>query len=130
MRICLVAAFPPSRRQLNEYSFHIAREIQRHAGVELIILADELSDYNFATDSQGEQIRSEQPRASGVQRGPLLEIRRPGDSGATAEYHPAPETRCRVVQSGLLQLWYAGNAIRCLRRLICPGAHACGWLLH
>src|SRR5579862_1678722 len=60
MRICLVAAFPPSRRQLNEYSFHIAREIQRHPGVELIILADELSDYNFATDSKGQQIRSEQ----------------------------------------------------------------------
>lgn len=60
MRICLVAAFPPSRRPLNEYSFHIAREIQRHPGVELIILADELSDYNFATDSNGQQICTEQ----------------------------------------------------------------------
>lgn len=59
MRICLVAAFPPSRRQLNEYSFHIAREIQRHSDVELIVLADELADYNFATDSHGQQIGGE-----------------------------------------------------------------------
>ncbi|HKU24111.1 MAG TPA: glycosyltransferase [Candidatus Sulfotelmatobacter sp.] len=66
MRICLVAAFPPSRRQLNEYSFHIAREIQRNPNVELTILADELSDYNFATDSNGQQIRSErQPEIPG-----------------------------------------------------------------
>lgn len=66
MRICLVAAFPPSRRQLNEYSFHIAGEIQRHPGIELTILADELSDYNFATDSNGQQIRSErQPELPG-----------------------------------------------------------------
>lgn len=50
MKICLVAAFPPSRRQLNEYSFHIAREIQRHPHVELTILADELTDYEFTGD--------------------------------------------------------------------------------
>jgi glycosyltransferase involved in cell wall biosynthesis len=50
MRICLVAAFPPSKRQLNEYSFHIAREIQQHKDVELIVLADELEDYKFAPD--------------------------------------------------------------------------------
>lgn len=53
MKICLVAAFPPSRRQLNEYSLHIARELQRHQNVELIILADELSEYEFATDNEG-----------------------------------------------------------------------------
>lgn len=60
MRICLVAAFPPSRRQLNEYSFHIAREIQKHPNVELIVLGDELSDYEFATDSTGHQMDGEQ----------------------------------------------------------------------
>ncbi len=42
MKICLVAAFPPSGGPLNEYSFHIAREIQRYPGVELTVLADEL----------------------------------------------------------------------------------------
>ncbi|TCK72732.1 glycosyltransferase [Acidipila rosea] len=52
MKICLVAAFPPSKRQLNEYSFHIAREIQRHKDVELIILADELEEYEFAVEME------------------------------------------------------------------------------
>src|SRR5664279_5096982 len=54
MRICLVATFPPSGRQLNEYAFHIARELQNHPGVELTILADELDDYDFATDENGD----------------------------------------------------------------------------
>jgi glycosyltransferase involved in cell wall biosynthesis len=53
MKICLVAAFPPSKRQLHEYSYYIARELQRHEDVELTILADELTDYAFATDGQG-----------------------------------------------------------------------------
>jgi glycosyltransferase involved in cell wall biosynthesis len=53
MKICLVATFPPSGRQLNEYAFHIARELQRNPDVELTILADELSNYDFATDENG-----------------------------------------------------------------------------
>src|SRR6516165_2022762 len=53
MRICLVATFPPSVRQLNEYAYHIARELGRNRDVELIILADELTDYAFATDKNG-----------------------------------------------------------------------------
>jgi glycosyltransferase involved in cell wall biosynthesis len=56
IKICLVAAFPPSIRPLNEYSFHIAREIQRHKDVELTILADELEDYTFATDAAGNPV--------------------------------------------------------------------------
>lgn len=44
MKICMVAAFPPSKRQLNEYSYHVAREIQRHPNIELTILADEIED--------------------------------------------------------------------------------------
>jgi glycosyltransferase involved in cell wall biosynthesis len=44
LKICLIAAFPPSRGPLNEYSFSIAREIQKHKDVELTILADELDD--------------------------------------------------------------------------------------
>ena len=60
MRICLVATFPPSGRQLNEYAFHIARELQRNSDVELIILADELSDYAFATDKNGMSLKADQ----------------------------------------------------------------------
>jgi glycosyltransferase involved in cell wall biosynthesis len=60
MRICLVATFPPSGRQLNEYAFHIARELQRDPGVDLTILADELTDYEFATDENGNPLKATQ----------------------------------------------------------------------
>ena len=60
MKICLVATFPPSGRQLNEYAFHIARELQRNPHVELTILADELDDYEFATDANGESLKADQ----------------------------------------------------------------------
>ncbi len=60
MRICLVATFPPSGRQLNEYAFHIARELQRNPDVELIILADELTEYAFATDKNGNPLKVDQ----------------------------------------------------------------------
>lgn len=53
MKICLVGTFPPSGRQLNEYSFHIANELRRHPDVELTILADELTNCEFATDADG-----------------------------------------------------------------------------
>jgi glycosyltransferase involved in cell wall biosynthesis len=53
MKICFVATFPPSGRQLNEYAFHIASELQRNPDIELTILADELTHYDFATDSHG-----------------------------------------------------------------------------
>lgn len=43
MKICLVTSFPPSRDALNEYGFHIARELQRIPGVTLKILADDYS---------------------------------------------------------------------------------------
>ncbi len=42
MRICLVSAFPPSGRMLNEYGFHIARELQRDPLLSVTILADKL----------------------------------------------------------------------------------------
>lgn len=60
MRICLVATFPPSGRQLNEYAFHIARELQRNPEVELTILADELTEYEFATDEKGNSLKADQ----------------------------------------------------------------------
>jgi glycosyltransferase involved in cell wall biosynthesis len=53
MKICLVAAFPPSARQLNEYAFNLARELQRNPDISLTILADELTDYEFSTDENG-----------------------------------------------------------------------------
>lgn len=60
MKICLVATFPPSGRQLNEYAFHIARELRRHSDIDLTILADELTDYDFATDSNGNSLHAPQ----------------------------------------------------------------------
>ena len=62
MRICFVAAFPPSKRQLSEYSFHIAREIQRHEDVELIVLADELGEAEARGNGDG---GAAQPRENG-----------------------------------------------------------------
>ena len=62
MKICLVTAFPPSGRQLNEYALYVARELQRNPDVDLTILADELNDYEFATDADGNPLRvQEQP---------------------------------------------------------------------
>jgi glycosyltransferase involved in cell wall biosynthesis len=60
MKICLVATFPPSGRQLNEYAFHIARELQSNPDVELTILADELAHYEFATDERGNSLKAHQ----------------------------------------------------------------------
>jgi glycosyltransferase involved in cell wall biosynthesis len=60
MKICMVATFPPSGRQLNEYAFHLARELRKCPGVELFILADELGSYEFATDEHGNPIRADQ----------------------------------------------------------------------
>jgi len=44
MKICLVTAFPPSKVVLNEYGYHVARELQADPLVSLTILADELSE--------------------------------------------------------------------------------------
>ena len=66
MRICLVATFPPSGRQLNEYAFHIAQELRRNPEIELYILADELTEYEFATDENGRPLKvSEQSELPG-----------------------------------------------------------------
>ena len=42
MKICLVTTFPPSRRGLAEYGFHIARELQQNPLLSLTVLADQL----------------------------------------------------------------------------------------
>ena len=50
MKICLVTAFPPSRRGLNEYGYHIARELQQDSLLSLTILADELEEGSSARE--------------------------------------------------------------------------------
>jgi glycosyltransferase involved in cell wall biosynthesis len=42
MKLCLVTAFPPSHRLLNEYGFHIAQELQRQPLLSLTVLGDQL----------------------------------------------------------------------------------------
>jgi glycosyltransferase involved in cell wall biosynthesis len=44
---------------LNEYAFHVARELQRNPQVELTILADELTRYEFATDGDGKPLETD-----------------------------------------------------------------------
>ena len=62
MKICLVTTFPPSARQLNEYAFYIARELQHNPDISLTILADELTEYEFATDENGKSLNGSQPK--------------------------------------------------------------------
>jgi glycosyltransferase involved in cell wall biosynthesis len=50
MKICLVSAFPPSRRGLNEYGFHIARELQSDPLLSLTILGDRLDPIQSELD--------------------------------------------------------------------------------
>jgi len=56
MKICLVTAFPPSGRQLNEYGLHLANELQSNPLISLTILGDELTACEFATDAHGNPI--------------------------------------------------------------------------
>jgi glycosyltransferase involved in cell wall biosynthesis len=42
MKLCLVTAFPPSHHALNEYGFHIARELSQREELSLTVLADDL----------------------------------------------------------------------------------------
>ncbi len=66
MKICLITAFPPSGRQLNEYGLYLARELRRNPLVNLTILADKLSDYEWNTDVNGKPIpRGEQQEIPG-----------------------------------------------------------------
>jgi len=44
MNIALVTAFPPSRKALNEYGFHIAEQLRQSSGINLTILGDYLSE--------------------------------------------------------------------------------------
>ncbi len=42
MKINLVTAFPPSHERLNEYGYHVARELQRYPYLSVTVLADEI----------------------------------------------------------------------------------------
>ncbi|HEX2328413.1 MAG TPA: glycosyltransferase [Candidatus Angelobacter sp.] len=42
MKICFISTFPPSKVVLNEYGFHVARELQNDPLISLTVLADEL----------------------------------------------------------------------------------------
>ncbi len=44
MKIALVTAFPPSRKALAEYGFHLADQLSRSPGIQLTVLADYLDD--------------------------------------------------------------------------------------
>ena len=44
MKICLVSAFPPSHGGLNEYGFHIARELRKNPLLDVTILGDILPE--------------------------------------------------------------------------------------
>jgi len=65
MKICLVTAFPPSGRQLNEYGFHLARELQRNPLVNLTVLGDRLTDYEWSTDANGKKLDGVQQELPG-----------------------------------------------------------------
>ena len=56
MKICLVTAFPPSGRQLNEYGLHLAHELQENPLLSLTIVGDELTACEWATDAQGKRL--------------------------------------------------------------------------
>ena len=62
MKICLVTAFPPSGRQLNEYGFHLARELQSNPLVNLTILGDKLTRYDWATDKDGHALSPDEQK--------------------------------------------------------------------
>jgi len=43
MKVCLVTAFPPSSERLNEYGFHLAKELKKHDLISLTVLADRMA---------------------------------------------------------------------------------------
>jgi glycosyltransferase involved in cell wall biosynthesis len=44
MKICLVSAFPPSKVVLNEYGYHVAKELQADPLVSLTVIADQVPE--------------------------------------------------------------------------------------
>ena len=44
MKVCLVTAFPPSSERLNEYGFHLAKELKKHDLISLTVLSDQMAE--------------------------------------------------------------------------------------
>ena len=44
MKVCLVTAFPPSTERINEYGFHLARELKKREFISLTVLADQVPE--------------------------------------------------------------------------------------
>jgi glycosyltransferase involved in cell wall biosynthesis len=44
MKVCLVTAFPPSTERLNEYGFHLAKELKKQDLISLTVLADQMNE--------------------------------------------------------------------------------------
>jgi glycosyltransferase involved in cell wall biosynthesis len=44
MKICLITAFPPSKRGLAEYGYHLARELQRDPLMSVTVVADQVDE--------------------------------------------------------------------------------------
>ena len=44
MKVCLVTAFPPSTERINEYGFHLAKELKRRDLISLTVLGDKFAD--------------------------------------------------------------------------------------
>jgi glycosyltransferase involved in cell wall biosynthesis len=80
LRICLVSAFPPSGRQLNEYGLHLAHELQKNPLLSLTIVGDELSACDWATDAHGRRLEAtgELPDYDVVRTWRFNSIRNPG----------------------------------------------------
>ncbi len=117
MKICLVAAFPPSGRQLNEYALYIARELQRTPGISLTILADELADYEFATDENGKSLNApQQPELPGFDIIRCWKFNSTTTPVRLLRHRTQIEARCGVVQPRIFELCYS--------RL--PGCGLCG----
>jgi glycosyltransferase involved in cell wall biosynthesis len=55
MKIALVTAFPPSRKALAEYGFHLADQLRQSPGIHLTVLADHLDD--AASELPGFEVR-------------------------------------------------------------------------
>ena len=77
MKICLVTAFPPSARQLNEYALHLANELQQNVLIDLTIIGDVLEVADYATDASGKKIAVDQlPELPDFN---VIRVWRPGD---------------------------------------------------
>ena len=121
MKICLVTTFPPSGRQLNEYAFHIARELQRNPPIDLTILSDELADYQFATDGDGKPLSWPQQELPDFRVIRCWKFNRLAHTGALAENNTKDKARRGLVQPGLFHLCHPGPS-RCR---ICGAVGSC-----